>query len=43
MRDHNSRLSTTAVSILGLLIAVTDASCPFGDDSALFTVLLWLV
>jgi hypothetical protein len=44
---HRQRLSTTAVfavaSILGLLIAASDVLSPIGDDSAQFTVLLWLV
>jgi hypothetical protein len=30
-------------TVLGLSIAATDVAGPFGDDSAQFTVLLWLV
>ncbi|HZW34178.1 MAG TPA: hypothetical protein VFF52_25875 [Isosphaeraceae bacterium] len=39
-----SRVIGVAVaSALGILIAVQDKAAPFGDDSAPFTVLLWLV
>jgi hypothetical protein len=36
-------IAITAASVLGILIAVQDRAAPFGDDSAQFTVLLWLV
>src|SRR4051812_47772974 len=40
------RLPTLAVfavaSVAGLLIAASDFASPFGDDSAQFTIVLWL-
>jgi hypothetical protein len=36
-------IAITAASALGILIAVQDRAAPFGDDSAKFTVLLWLI
>jgi len=45
--SHAFRLPVPLASVvalgLGLTIAVLDLVAPFGDDSAQFTVLLWLV
>ncbi|HEV3165106.1 MAG TPA: hypothetical protein VGZ22_13860 [Isosphaeraceae bacterium] len=46
MKD-SSRLVDTIVGVIasgfGLMIAAVDVRAPFGDDSAQFTVFLWLV
>lgn len=40
---YSRTIAVAVASGLGIVIAVQDQAAPFGDDSAQFTVFLWLV